>query len=225
MTSPDAHRRVEATVHLPLLLIGLRWLLDTEQPAGALICPHGQTLSSVGNRRLRFSAEGFDGRPAVFFEVSDTEQQSGSNASNTLTDYEIDEFAFMLSDCGEDAAATRCNDTYHIAAWALSARAPSSLLAAVARYRQGCPTHRGSAPSCCSWYSNGSQRAISIHDLHRAAQRSPAGVATGIPDLARAAMMARLPVHPPSPQRPLRSPGPRRMVCSNRFVMRCKGTR
>lgn len=75
MTAPHT-TPVEATAQLPLLLIGLRWLLDTEQPAGALICPHGQTLSSVGNRRLRFSAEGFDGRPAVFVEVGHVDRKS-----------------------------------------------------------------------------------------------------------------------------------------------------
>ncbi|BDB44645.1 hypothetical protein MKCMC460_50070 [Mycobacterium sp. 20KCMC460] len=74
MTSPPhTGAPVEATAHLPLLLIGLRWLLDTEQPAAALICPHGQTMSSVGNRRLRFAPEGFDGRPAVVIEVDDAD--------------------------------------------------------------------------------------------------------------------------------------------------------
>lgn len=230
MTCPHTGTPVQATAHLPLLLIGLRWLLDTEQPAAALICPHGQTLSSVGDRTLRFVPEGFDGGAAVVVEVGDAGRQCARDPRNTLTDNEIDDIAFMLSDCGEHVAAAWRDDANRIAALALGARAPSSLLAAAARYRQGCPTHGGSAPWCCSWYRTGSQRAISIDDVHRAAvQRTPVDVARGESDLAGAARIARLPVHPPRPRRSRRSAdtraGGRRMVYADRCVMRCKGIR
>ena len=169
MTCPHIRTPAQATAHLPLLLIGLRWLLDTEQPAGALICPRGHTLNSVGNRRLRFVPEGFDGRPAVFLEVGDADPQSTQNPRNTLSDSEIDDLAFVLGDCGEHVGAAWCDDANRSAALALSARAPSSLLAGVARYRRGCPGHGGRGPWCCGWYRDGSQRAVSVHDVHRAA--------------------------------------------------------
>lgn len=230
MTSPPTRTPLEATEHLPLLLIGLRWLLDTEQPAGALICPHGQALTSVGNRRLRFRPEGFDGRPAVFLEVCDADRHSRRNPRNTLCDKEFDDLAFVLSDCGEDVAAAWRDDANVTAALALAAQAPSSLLAAVARYRQGCPTHGGGVLYCCSWYRNASQHAISIDDLHRAAlQRSPTEVAYSVSDLVGDALIARLPVHPPLPRHAMHSAntraGQRRLAYSDRFVLRCKGTR
>ncbi|WP_156296827.1 hypothetical protein [Mycobacterium paragordonae] len=230
MTCPHTCTPVEATAHLPLLLIGLRWLLDTEQPATALICPHGQTLSSIGNRRLKFAPEGFEHHPAVFVEVGDADRQSPCNPRNTFTDNEIDDLAFVLSNCGEHLAAVWRDDANHIAALALAASGPSSLLAAVARHRQGCPTHGGSAPWCCSWYRTGSQRAISIHDVHRAAvQRTPAEATHGESALTGAARIARQPVHPPRPRRWRRSADTRaggsRMVYSYRYVPPCKGIR
>ncbi|MCV7009068.1 hypothetical protein [Mycobacterium gordonae] len=229
MTRPHTGPPAEATAHLPLLLIGLRWLLDTEQPAGALIYPRGQTLNSVGNRRLRFTPEGFDGRPAVVVEVSDADRPPTRNPRNTLSDSEIDDLAFVLSDCGEHVGAAWRDDTHRSAALALAASAPSSLLAAAARYRQGCPTH-GGAPWCCSWYRDGSQRAISIHDVHRAAvQCSPSDVATGEPDLTAAVRIARRPMHPPRSSGSRRSAGNRAgrhpMVFSDRCVLRGKGLR
>ena len=230
MTCPHTGTPAEATAHLPLLLIGLRWLLDTEQPAGALICPHGHTLNSVGNRRLRFAPEGFDGHPAVVLEVGDADQHSTRDPRNMLSDSEIDDLAFVLSDCGEHVGAAWRDDANRIAALALAASAPSSLLAAAARYRQGCPTHGGSAPWCCSWYRDGSQRAISIHDVHRAAvQCSPSEVPHGESDLTGAVSIARQPVHPPRPRGSRRSAGSRaggrRMVYSDRCVLRGKGLR
>lgn len=230
MTCPHTGTSAEATAHLPLLLIGLRWLLDTEQPAGALICPHGHTLNSVGNRRLRFTPEGFDGHPAVVLDVGDADRNSTRNPRNTLIDSEIDDLAFVLSDCGEHVAAAWRDDANRIASLSLAAGAPSSLLAAIARYRQGCPTHGGGALWCCSWYRDGSQRAVSVHDVHRAAvQCSPSDVATGEPDLTAAVRIARRPMHPPRSSGSRRSAGSRAtgrpMVVSDRCVLRGKGLR
>ncbi|WP_301150385.1 hypothetical protein [Mycobacterium simiae] len=125
MTSPHTGTPAEATAHLPLLLIGLRWLLDTEQPAGALICPDGQALSSVGNRRLSFTPEGFDGHPGVVLDVGDADRHSTPNPRNTLSDSEIDDLAFVLSDCGEHVAAAWRDDANRIASLSLVAGAPS----------------------------------------------------------------------------------------------------
>jgi hypothetical protein len=227
MTRPHTGTPAEATAHLPLLLIGLRWLLDTEQPAGALICPRGQTLNSVGNRRLRFArsmaARRWSSRSATLTGPPTR------NPRNTLSESEIDDFAFVLSECGEHVGAAWRDDAHRSAALALAASAPSSLLAAAARYRQGCPTHSG-APWCCSWYRDGSQRAISIHDVHRAAvQCSPSDVATGEPDLTAAVRIARRPMHPPRSSGSRRSAGNRAgrhpMVFSDRYVLRGKGLR
>jgi len=125
MTSPHTGTPAEVTAHLPLLLIGLRWLLDTEQPAGALICPDGQALSSVGNRRLSFTPEGFDGHPGVVLDVGDADRHSTPNPRNTLSDSEIDDLAFVLSDCGEHVAAAWRDDANRIASLSLVAGAPS----------------------------------------------------------------------------------------------------
>ncbi|VBA34334.1 hypothetical protein [Mycobacterium pseudokansasii] len=162
---------VDVTAHLPLLLIGLRWLLDTEQPHGALICPHDQSLPSVGNRRLRFRPQGLGGHPAVLIEITDADWDfRRSRTPNVVSPSELDDLLFVMSDCGEPAAATWQDNPRVTAAVALAAPAHPSLLAAVMRYRQSHPPYRGEAECHCSpGHCEGSQGAISVHDVHRAA--------------------------------------------------------
>ena len=106
----------------------------------------------------------------------------------------------------------------------------SSLLAAVARHRQGRLPTGGRALRCCSWHRDGSPHAISVHDMHRApVQSSLAEVASGESGLTGAATIARLPVHPPRVSGSRGSTDsrtePHSMVDSDRCLQRCKGIR
>lgn len=61
---------VDVMSHLPMLLIGLRWLFDTTQPDMALQQHHGQQIGSVGNRTLRFIPSGWNGHAIVVVDVT-----------------------------------------------------------------------------------------------------------------------------------------------------------
>lgn len=173
MSGPGGRRDVDVTVHLPLLLIGLRWLLDTEQPAAALVSSRGQTLQSVGNRALRFVPRGSDGCPVVFLEVVDTNWDAVRGARDVLAASEIDGLSAMLGDCGEGVRAQWSCGLAVSAAVALASPAHPSLLAAVGRFERGCVTrtHRGRVVCGCARPRAGLRAAVSVHALHDRALR------------------------------------------------------
>ncbi len=131
---------LDVTAHLPALLVGLRWLFDTEQPAGAVQCPAGDCLSSVGGRGFRFIPAGRDGRAVLGIAVTT------GVAGDAIGGHELAAFIDLLDGMGEEvhaidviAASTFCMLTF-------SRTAHPTLLRAVARYRDGYLAHVNASP-------------------------------------------------------------------------------
>lgn len=62
---PETPCAPAAGAHAPALIVGLRWLYDTEQPATAIIDHRGRRLRSAGGRTVRFTPVGWQGRAVV----------------------------------------------------------------------------------------------------------------------------------------------------------------
>ncbi|MBE5477926.1 hypothetical protein E3G68_005280 [Mycobacteroides abscessus] len=167
---------VDVISHLPMLLIGLRWLFDIEQPDTALQQHHGQQIGSVGNRTLRFIPSGWNGHAIVVVEVTHVEygQQPHQPPRNPLAPGELAAFADLLDGMGEDVASTWNGHPAITGSLALARPAHPSLRAAVSRYTAGCQRHGGTRFCGCDWYARGHRHLVSIQDLHRQVlQRRP----------------------------------------------------
>lgn len=177
MSGQPRGRAVDITAHLPVLLIGLQWLLDTEQPETALVSRHGQVLRSVGNRVMRFLPLGFDGRAAVFLDVERPEWSVERKPRHLLARNEINDLADLVTDCGEQVEARWLCDPRVSCAVALRTPVHPSLLAAVERFEAGCPkrAHRGALVCRCQERHAGFASAVSVHDLTRRWRIDPRG--------------------------------------------------
>ncbi|GFG83159.1 MULTISPECIES: hypothetical protein [Mycobacterium] len=177
MSGQPRGRAVDITAHLPVLLIGLQWLLDTEQPETALVSRHGQVLRSVGNRVMRFLPLGFDGRAAVFLYVERPEWSVERKPRHLLARNEINDLADLVTDCGEQVEARWLCDPRVSCAVALRTPVHPSLLAAVERFEAGCPkrAHRGALVCRCQERHAGFASAVSVHDLTRRWRIDPRG--------------------------------------------------
>ena len=169
-TEPDNDQYVDVTSHLPMLLIGLRWLFDTPQPDTALQQHHGQQIASVGNRTLRFIPVGWNDHAIVVVDVTHVDYgQPHQPPRNPLDSSELAAFADLLDGMGEDVVATWNGHPAITGSLALARPAHPSLQAAVSRYTAGCQQH-GARPFCpCHWYAQGHRDIVSIADLHQQA--------------------------------------------------------
>lgn len=161
---------VDVMSHLPMLLIGLRWLFDTTQPDMALQQHHGQQIGSVGNRTLRFIPSGWNGHAIVVVDVTHVDYgQPHQPPRNPLAPGELAAFADLLDGMGEDVAATWNGHPAITGSLALATPAHPSLQAAVSRYTAGCQRHGGDRFCPCDWYVRGHRHIVSIQDLHQQA--------------------------------------------------------
>ncbi|OBJ35668.1 hypothetical protein A5630_09135 [Mycolicibacterium mucogenicum] len=117
------------TVHLPVLLVGLRWLFDTEQPAGALQCPAGDSLPSVGGRAFRFIPADRDGRAALGIAVTT------GIAGDAIGGHEAADFIDLLEGMGEEVVAISSVAAGAFYLLTLARPAHPTLRSAVVRYR------------------------------------------------------------------------------------------
>lgn len=168
---------VDVMPHLPMLLIGLRWLFDTTQPDMALQQHHGQQIGSVDNRTLRFIPSGWNGHAIVVVDVTHVDYgQPHQPPRNPLAPGELAAFADLLDGMGEDVAATWNGHPAITGSLALATPAHPSLLAAVSRYTAGCQRQGGDRFCPCDWYVHGHRHIVSIQDLHQQAlQRRTTG--------------------------------------------------
>jgi hypothetical protein len=142
----------DVTAHLPVLLLGLKWLYDTPQPPGAIQDPGGDTLISAGARVLTFVPSGPGGGGAL--RIDTTEPQ------NPITATELAAFADLLDGMGEDVVSISADAAGNLCA--LARPVHPTLRAAAARYPAGCVV-----PADAS--------TVSLSDLRRSTRRAHHG--------------------------------------------------
>jgi hypothetical protein len=132
---------VAAPAHLPAVLIGLRWLYDTEQPSGSAIDPRCNSLPSTREcRSLRFSLAGRDS--TVVIEIVGS-VLNGSR-DRALAAAELSAFGELVDGLGEEIVDSWTGRGRVIGGVALGRPAHPSLRAAVDRFQAG---QLGSAPA------------------------------------------------------------------------------
>lgn len=120
---------VDVAVHLPVLLVGLRWLCDTEQPAGAVQCPAGDSLPSVRGRGFRFVPSDRSGHAVVGIAVT-----SGA-AGDVIDGHELAGFIDLLEGAGEEVVSVEVIAAGSYCTLRLARAAHPTLLSAVDRHR------------------------------------------------------------------------------------------
>lgn len=153
--------RLEALA--PTVISGVSWLCGTQQPPAALVRPDGLALPTVAGRRLIFVPDVGGKGPAVVVETVGTETTTGE----LLDSDELAGLVAVIQHCGGVECVLDSPPGHQRASIRLAGSAHPSLLAAVTRYRKGCPIHR--QPSCghalgpgaaCQWYTQGFSRLI-----------------------------------------------------------------
>lgn len=146
-----------------VLRAGLTWLYETEQPPDAIDQHHGHGRC-VGDRRYDFAPYGAKARPVVIVCVLKPRVDGAGKVLNPLGGpAEMDAVAEALAELGH-LVADRWNGAANHATGSLGMADPAhpSLVAAVDRYRAGCPDH--TSPLCgwdgCPWFSTGNKRMV-----------------------------------------------------------------
>jgi hypothetical protein len=159
-------REERAVAVEPTLASGLVWLYETEQPCAALVQPQGIALPVVGDRRFVFVPDVGGQGAAVGVHVATEAHRDGPDGGprEVLTGEELADIAAALKGAHR-GVHTRVVFTAgavsgHVR---LSVPAHPSLLAAVTRYRAGCPRHLHLAcgylrNTQCSWFADGFAR-------------------------------------------------------------------
>ena len=158
---PDSPCATAAGAHAPALIVGLRWLYDTEQPATAIVDHRGRRLRSAGDRTVRFTPVGWQGRAVVV--LIPTADANGSR--RPVSAGELEAFAETVRDLGEEVVATWSGQLRGMAA--LARPAHPSLRAAVRRYEAGCPEHNGDPVCACGWLAIGRDQVIGLTEVQQ----------------------------------------------------------
>ncbi len=158
-TPAESLHRLESLA--PTVISGVRWLYGIEQPHAALVRPDGLALPAVAGRRLFFVPDVGGKGPAIVV------QTAGTDAGELLDSDELAGLVAVIRHCGGIECALDSPPRHPRASIRLAGSAHPSLLAAVTRYRRGCPVHR--RPACghalgpaapCQWYTQGFSRLI-----------------------------------------------------------------
>jgi hypothetical protein len=161
---PDRRLRADViavSAHLPALLAGLRWLYDTEQPAGSAIDPWQYALASTrGRRTLRFSPDGRRGAPTI--EIIGG--VLNSSRDHALAATELMAFGELIDGLGDEVVDTWIGRGRVIGGVELARPAHSSLLAAVGRFRSG-RADSGPAVALAAVQRAAANRAIAIRQF------------------------------------------------------------
>lgn len=138
------------------LVAGLHWLFDTEQPEGAVQPHHGVVLPAVDNRQFGFIPAGWSRRAIVTVDVAKVRYDGDGMPTNPLRPDELHDLTEQLATLGADVVETWNGHPSITGSLALSRPAHPTLLAAVALYRAGCPTHPRVGVFCdCGWFAAG----------------------------------------------------------------------
>ncbi len=161
MTPPaatDAIPTADVSVHLPVLLLGLRWLFDTEQPGTAIVRHDGQAAVSTPGRTLRFIPRGRVGFATIRVEPTDEQPVSSR---------ELDAFAALLCELDVRVQHTWIESLDASGCLALLRPAHPTLCAATARYDRGCPVHRQPHWCTCGWYRDNEAQLVGLPQLQQ----------------------------------------------------------
>lgn len=131
---------LDITAHLPVLLVGLRWLFEIEQPRGAVQCPAGDSLPSVQGRGFRFIPADRDGRAALGIAVTT------GIVDDAIDGHEIAAFIDLLEGMGEEVVAIDTRAGRSFCTLTLARTAHPTLRRAVARYRAEHVLHANDSP-------------------------------------------------------------------------------
>jgi hypothetical protein len=120
---------------------------------------------TADNRQFGFVPAGWGGRAIVVVNIAKVEWSEGPDLlpMNPLAPGELEsEIKFVLLGLGAEVVHTWNGHPGITGSLALARPAHPSLLAAVQRYRAGCPRHPG--PLCswdgCAWYSEGNAKVV-----------------------------------------------------------------
>lgn len=160
--TPTSGSDTDISAHLPGLLLGLRWLYDTEQPATAIVRFDGQAAVSAGERTLRFIPRG-----RVGFATIAVQGTTPAAKAEPLQAGELTAFAGVLDELDVPVQHTWIEFPGVSGYLALRRPAHPTLRAAVDRYEQGCPTHRYPHWCTCGWYTAGANALIGLPQLHQ----------------------------------------------------------
>lgn len=136
---------------------GLHWLYETEQPDNSHQQHHGITLGlPAANRWYGFSPTGARNLPVVSVNVSKVEYKTDDGdqvPANPLEPGELEALADELRRRRFDVDSTWNGHPAVTGSVGLVRTAHPALLAAVGRYRRGCPEHpqRGVFCDCEAW--------------------------------------------------------------------------
>lgn len=143
-----------------VLAAGLEWLYSTGQPDGAVLQHHGTTLQG-GDRYYQFCPQSAFQRPVVVVHVAAPEWSEGVRDRvllNPLAPNELADLAAAVELLGFEVATAWNGHPGPDGSIGLRRPAHPSLLAALARYRTGCPEHPREGVFCsCGWYAAGNK--------------------------------------------------------------------
>lgn len=155
---PPAQELAAPAPPAAVLAAGLGWLYDTGQPEGAVLQHHGTTLQA-GGRHYQFCPQGAYQRPVIVVHVTKPEWAPGARGPvllNPLAANEMADLAAAVEALGFEVATTWNGHPGPTGSIGLKRPAHPSLLAALARYRTGCPEHPREHVFCrCGWYAAG----------------------------------------------------------------------
>ncbi|MBI0300466.1 hypothetical protein JBE04_39930 [Streptomyces sp. PRKS01-29] len=160
MTAAELHTRAA------VLDAGLRWLYETEQPDNAHAQHHGEQLAADGNRSYSFVPVGARSLPVVVVDVAKVEWiDNGPNQlmtpANPLEPGELETLAVELERRGFTVRSTWNGHPAITGSVGLARPAHPSQVAAVERYRAGCPEHPQRRVFCdCEAWRAGFRRAV-----------------------------------------------------------------
>jgi hypothetical protein len=136
-----------------ILAAGIRWLYGTEQPDGAIQQHLGISIPDVpANRLYGFCPSGSGALPVVSVQVSRpvfSRPGPYGEIVNGIGLHELDDIRAELAVLDVEVSHTWNGHPGISGSLGLTVEAHPSLLAAVARYRAGCPNHPGKI--LCSW--------------------------------------------------------------------------
>lgn len=144
---------------------GLDWLLRTEQPEGAIVSHHGDSLKCHNNRRLIFVPAGsVDNRcPVIVLEVRAARRRETSHdrplATWGLAPHEMDHLTALLAERGHEVTSTWNGFPASSGSVALGKESlHPTMAAALENYRKGCAAHGGSVFCNCDLFREGFTR-------------------------------------------------------------------
>lgn len=145
--------------------VGLLWLYRTEQPDEAVLQHHGVTVArsllavSDGDRLYRF-IPGTARNVIISVLVARPVYVNGFHQVR-LRPGEVDQLAGLVRELGHEVAEVWASPSGAFGTVTLQQPAHRSLLAAVDRYRAGCPRHPDRGVFCrCGWYPAGNQLVV-----------------------------------------------------------------